>query len=57
MQIFNAISNALTKSAMNTGKNMIVASSSTTTTINNNDDANDNVTTQHFYGKFINAAP
>lgn len=55
MQIFNAISTALTKSAMNTGKNMIVAPSSTTNKNNNDDDDDDdNVTTEHFNGKFIN---
>lgn len=53
MQIFNAISTALTKSAMNTGKNMIVAPSSTTN--NNDDDDDDNVTTEHFNGKIINS--
>ena len=63
MQIFNAISSALTNSAMNTAKNMVVAPSTRKTTTSNidniedsndDDNDNDNVTTEHFYGKFIN---
>lgn len=61
MQIFNAISSALTKSAMNTAKNMVAPSTRTTISSNNDniednndDNDNDNVTTEHFYGKFIN---